>query len=193
MIEPLPIGTAFDDSTIVEVVQYDPSDDYQPFLYQLADGRTVWIPATEAQVKAEYSIIHVDSGELVKDGFDGETAAFDWLKAACESGAVEPRDINEYIIERAEPFDAAANYAGCNEIVPGVFISAGDAVYIADEQGEIVTWNADEVAEDGGAFTAALAAVALAAKLGPAAVRENIATGGKLLEKLILETEGRTR
>jgi hypothetical protein len=48
MIEPLPIGTAFDDSTIVEVVQYDPSDDYQPFLYLLANGVTVWIPATGA-------------------------------------------------------------------------------------------------------------------------------------------------
>lgn len=62
-------------------------------------------------------------------------------------------------------------YPGTIEVVPGVFIASGDAVYIADEQGEVVSWNHDEVAEDGEAFTAALNAVILATRAGANAVR----------------------
>jgi len=79
-------------------------------------------------------------------------------------------------------------YPGCNEIVRGVFIAPGEAVYIADEQGEIATWNADEVAEDPDAFTAALAAVALATKEGPQAVRDNITSKGERLRERIEAT-----
>ena len=43
--EPLPIGTLYDGSTIVEVIEHDEADDYQPFLYMLDNGQTVWIPA----------------------------------------------------------------------------------------------------------------------------------------------------
>jgi hypothetical protein len=79
-------------------------------------------------------------------------------------------------------------YPGCTEVVPGVFISVGDAVYIADEKGEVVTWNADEVAEDGEAFTAALNGVILAALYGADAVRDNISSHGERLEELITST-----
>jgi hypothetical protein len=45
MPEPLAIGTSFDGHRIVEVVDADPNDDYQPFLYLLDNGEMVWIPA----------------------------------------------------------------------------------------------------------------------------------------------------
>lgn len=76
-------------------------------------------------------------------------------------------------------------YPGTAEIVPGVFIAVGEAVYIADDKGEVVTWNADEVAEDGEAFTAALNAVILAALYGPDAVRDNLSSKGERLRELI--------
>lgn len=47
MTEPLPIGTLFDDLMILDVVDRDPTDPYQPYLYLLEDGRQVWIPVTE--------------------------------------------------------------------------------------------------------------------------------------------------
>lgn len=81
-----------------------------------------------------------------------------------------------------------AEYADLPEIVPGVFV-AGDAVYIVDDDGEVVSWNADEIADDSMAFTAAVSAVALAAKRGAAAVRANIETAGDTLDDLILETD----
>lgn len=45
--KPLPIGTDYDGAKIVEVVDEDPDDDYQPFLYMLEGGETVWIPQTK--------------------------------------------------------------------------------------------------------------------------------------------------
>ena len=47
MADPLPIGTAYDGSQVVEVVDYDPTDDYQPYLYMLDNGDTVWIPMAD--------------------------------------------------------------------------------------------------------------------------------------------------
>jgi hypothetical protein len=41
---PLTIGTVYDGHAIVEIVDVDFTDDYQPFLYMLDDGTTVWIP-----------------------------------------------------------------------------------------------------------------------------------------------------
>lgn len=41
---PLELGTVFDGRAIVEVIDEDLTDDYQPFLYMLDDGETVWIP-----------------------------------------------------------------------------------------------------------------------------------------------------
>lgn len=87
----------------------------------------------------------------------------------------------------------ASDYPGCSEIVPGVFVAPGDAVYIADADGEIATWNADEVAEDKEAFTAALCAVALATSRGPEAVRANIRDKGDTLDDLINDTKRRQR
>ena len=61
------------------------------------------------------------------------------------------------------------------EPVPGVVIAVADGgsgVYISDDQGEVVCWVYDEIAEDPEAWTASLHAVALAAAKGPAAVRE---------------------
>ena len=43
--KPYSIGAAYDGSIITEITDVDPNDDYQPFQYQLKDGRTVWIPA----------------------------------------------------------------------------------------------------------------------------------------------------
>jgi hypothetical protein len=68
-----------------------------------------------------------------------------------------------------------------------VFIGPGE-VYILDARGEIVHWNAEEVAEDEEAFTAALTAVALAAREGPEAVRDNITSKGERLSELIEAT-----
>ena len=44
MSNPLPVGTEYDGHKIVEVVDTDPNDDYQPYLYQLDNGEQVWIP-----------------------------------------------------------------------------------------------------------------------------------------------------
>jgi len=46
-MEPLPIGTEYDGNVIVEVVDMDPSDTYQPFSYLLDNGEIVWIPQGE--------------------------------------------------------------------------------------------------------------------------------------------------
>jgi hypothetical protein len=81
----------------------------------------------------------------------------------------------------------ADEYEGCPQVVPGVFIEAGEAVYIVDDEGEVVSWNYNEIEEDEEAFTAALTAVALAAKWGPRAVRNNIGDGS-ILEDLIKAT-----
>lgn len=79
-------------------------------------------------------------------------------------------------------------YPGTVEVVPDVFIAAGDAVYIADEKGEVVTWNHDEIAEDGEAFTAALNGVILATLGGANAVRDNLSSHGERLRELIEAT-----
>jgi hypothetical protein len=53
-MNPLPIGTMYDGKRIVEVVDCDHEDNYQPHLYRLDDGTTVWIPRfTIAQAKGE--------------------------------------------------------------------------------------------------------------------------------------------
>jgi hypothetical protein len=112
------------------------------------------------------------------------------LKAALEQiGRLQEADRRQW---RNRDFPHYAEYADIPEIAPGVFVTPGDAVYIVDDEGEVVTWNADEAAEDGFAFTAALNAVALATKHGAAAVRANIADAGQTLERMILETGGET-
>ena len=82
-------------------------------------------------------------------------------------------------------------YPGAVEVVPGVFIDppcGGASIFIADEEGEIVMWNHDEITEDVSGFTAALTAVAIAAKMGPEAVRRNIIEQGQVLRHLIERT-----
>ncbi len=82
------------------------------------------------------------------------------------------------------------NDYGQQPVVPGVYIVPEDAVYITDDQGEIVTWNSAEVADDPSAFTAALHAVVLATAKGPAAVRQNLAEKGAVLTRLYDQTNG---
>ena len=84
------------------------------------------------------------------------------------------------------PLMSVANneYVSSTEIVPGVFLDPSVAVYIADRQGEVVSWNHEEIVADPSGFTAAVAAVAIATKYGPSAVRENIQTGGAVLARL---------
>lgn len=67
-------------------------------------------------------------------------------------------------------------YEGLFSPCPGVFVDTEEftAVYIVDDEGEVVCWICDEIKEDPSAWTASLNAVALAAKQGPAAVRRSI-------------------
>lgn len=44
MPDPLPNGTIYDGYVIVDCIQCDETDDYQPYLYTLENGDTVWIP-----------------------------------------------------------------------------------------------------------------------------------------------------
>lgn len=84
------------------------------------------------------------------------------------------------------------NYDHLLEIVPGVFIDNANkevtAVYIVDRDGEIVCWNTDEFADDATGFTAALTAVALAAKHGARMVRLNLQNDGEIIIDLCEET-----
>jgi hypothetical protein len=84
-----------------------------------------------------------------------------------------------------------ADYEDFVEITPGVFIDPYHAVYIVDEKGEVVTWNYDEIVEDGNGegFTAALFAVALAASEGAHTVRENLESKGKRIQERVEKTE----
>lgn len=81
-----------------------------------------------------------------------------------------------------------ADYADFTEVLPGVFYEPGAAVYIVDDEGEVVSWNADEWAEDPFAVTATVMAVAVAVHCGVEAVRENMQTRGELLQRLISRT-----
>jgi hypothetical protein len=78
------------------------------------------------------------------------------------------------------------------ELVPGVFLDNIDpdntAVYIVDRNGEVVMWNSDEVAEDPYAFTAAITAVALAAKYNASKVRLNLENNGQCVDDMIRHT-----
>ena len=78
-------------------------------------------------------------------------------------------------------------YEKLPEIVPGVFIESEAGIYIVDDIGEVVMWSPTEW-EDPSAVTAALVAVALAAKHGASAVRRNLETQGAAVDGLILET-----
>ena len=49
MSKPLPLGTLFDGHRIIEVVEHDPDDDCQPYLYRLDNSETVWIDDPEAE------------------------------------------------------------------------------------------------------------------------------------------------
>jgi hypothetical protein len=85
-------------------------------------------------------------------------------------------------------------YQNLSEIVPGVFVEPGDGVYIVDDQGEVVSWTKDEWAEDPWAVTAAVCACILAARRGPAAVRQSLfSQAGNLLDDLIEETASRLK
>ena len=92
---------------------------------------------------------------------------------------------NNVTQNRATHYD---NYSEYTEIVPGVFYEPGDAVYIVDDEGEVISWNCDEWADDTDAITATITAVVLATKRGAMAVRTNINGGGAELIDLIEET-----
>jgi mannose-6-phosphate isomerase class I len=44
------VGDLFDGQTIVEVLDQDETDDYQPYLYELENGETCWIPENDPDV-----------------------------------------------------------------------------------------------------------------------------------------------
>jgi hypothetical protein len=88
-------------------------------------------------------------------------------------------------MKRARHFD---EYSDTPEIVPGVFVAPGSALYIVDEQGEVCSWNYDEICEDGEAFTAAINAAILATAKGANAVRQNIESKGITIAALQTET-----
>lgn len=46
-MEPMSIGTIYEGQRIVHIIDSDDTDDYQPYLYMLEDGTTVWIPVSE--------------------------------------------------------------------------------------------------------------------------------------------------
>ena len=41
------IGDLYDNKKIVEILDFDENDDYQPYLYLLENGTMVWIPENE--------------------------------------------------------------------------------------------------------------------------------------------------
>lgn len=49
MRQPIAVGTVYDGHRIVEVVEKDSEDSYQPYLYLLENGQTVWIPDPEVE------------------------------------------------------------------------------------------------------------------------------------------------
>jgi len=79
-------------------------------------------------------------------------------------------------------------YPLCSELVPGVFFSADDGIYIVDDEGEVCCWVESEWVEDPTVTLTIAAAVALATAKGAAAVRQNIAFQGHLLVALQEET-----
>ena len=82
---------------------------------------------------------------------------------------------------RPKHFD---DYSDIPEIISGVFVDPGNAVYIVDDEGEIVSWNADEWAEDSEAVTATANACILASVKGAKEVRENIRNYGSSIRDL---------
>lgn len=83
-----------------------------------------------------------------------------------------------------------ANYEkDMSELVPGVFLSPGEALHIVDDEGEACSWTVDEWGEDPEAVTAAITAAVIAAAKGSAAVRENIKMGGTVLQAMLDETQ----
>ena len=49
-----------------------------------------------------YLIVHDDSGEIVKDSFPSEEAAYKWLTNEITNREISPLDINAYSIEKEE-------------------------------------------------------------------------------------------
>ena len=43
--KPFPAGILYDGIKVVEVIESDTEDTYQPFNYRLENGQTTWIPA----------------------------------------------------------------------------------------------------------------------------------------------------
>jgi hypothetical protein len=71
------------------------------------------------------------------------------------------------------------------EVCKGVFVSAGEAIYIVDECGEVTSWNQDEWAEDAESVTACAVACIVAAQKGAGAVRRNIELSGSIVRDMI--------
>lgn len=49
--------------------------------------------------EADWSVSHAQDGDLVKDGFDSQHDAYEWLKEQCRKEYLEPADINAYVVE----------------------------------------------------------------------------------------------
>jgi hypothetical protein len=48
--EPLPVGALYDGQRIIGLYDVDDQDDYMPYLYELDNGETVWIPVDEHEL-----------------------------------------------------------------------------------------------------------------------------------------------
>ena len=47
--KPLENETTYDGKKIIELVEIDEDDDYQPYQYMLEDGSLVWIPVIQSE------------------------------------------------------------------------------------------------------------------------------------------------
>jgi hypothetical protein len=113
----------------------------------------------------------------------GQYGVYDFIKAnhpeiewddcePCEDRT--PIDADGDCLVCASPVKRKPSYPGTTEIAPGVYLDTSEnpAIYFADKQGEIVTWNYDEVKEDPSAWVASLSAVLRASKEGVSALRK---------------------
>ena len=81
-------------------------------------------------------------------------------------------------------------YDRTTEIVPGVFLDPSAAVYIADRQGEVVTWNHEEIAEDPSGSTDRLARFQIEHKPEEYSDRVHVKVDGEFDVAIIRTDEG---
>ena len=83
--------------------------------------------------------------------------------------------------EVAEKFESDPDLI---EVTKGVFVSSGEAVYIVDDQGEVISWNLDEWTDDPEIVTGCVVSCIVAAQKGASAVRKNIELSEQILKDM---------